>query len=307
MGTPDFAVPSLQMLVEEGYEVVGVVTQPDKPKGRGEVLCCPSVKEYATKHSLNVLQPKSVKTQEYADQLKELKPDAVITAAYGKILPATVLDIPVCGTINVHASVLPNLRGAAPIHHALINGFEKTGITTMFTDVGMDTGDILLCEEIVLDEFINVGELHDILSELGAKVLKETLECLKKGSLKRIKQDNERATYAPMVDKETGRIDWDQPARAIHNRIRGVTPWPGAYTFYEGKRLKIFKSNYTDKSTEMEPGKILDINKDYMEIAANPGTVLIYEIQYENCKRMPVAQCGHNMHVNTVLKKFDNQ
>lgn len=301
MGTPEFAVPSLKMLIQEGYDVVGVVTQTDKPKGRGEKMCCPPVKEFAVKRSLNVLQPKSVKTPEYLEQLKALKPDVVITAAYGKILPPAVLEVPVYGTVNVHASILPELRGAAPIHHALINGFTSTGVTTMLTDAGMDTGDILLCEKIDIDESVNVGELHDILAELGAKVLKETLMRLKEENLGRVNQDHSKATYAPMVDKDTGRIDWNMPSASIHNRIRGVTPWPGAYTFYKGKRMKLVKSEYTCCDTRATPGQILDINKEYIEVAANPGTVRIYEVQFENCRCMPIGMCGHNLDANTIL------
>lgn len=306
MGTPEFAVPSLEMLIKEGYNIVGVITQTDKPKGRGERLCCPPVKEVALKNNLNVLQPDSVKTQEFLEQLKTLKPDVMITVAYGKILPQQVLDIPVYGTVNVHASLLPLLRGAAPIHHALINGFTVTGITTMMTDRGMDTGDILLSEEIPVHDRMNVGELHDILAELGAKVLKETLEKLNEGTLKRIPQDHSKATYAPMVDKETGRIDWNKPAIDIHNRIRGVTPWPGAYTFYEGKRMKLIQSYYTDRITDAEPGTLLEVTKDYIEIAANPGTVMIYEIQFENCRCMPIGVCGHNLEKGIVLKPYGN-
>lgn len=307
MGTPEFAVPSLSMLIEEGYDVVGVVTQTDKPKGRGVKLCCPPVKDFAESLSLNILQPKSVKTPEYLEQLKALQPDVVVTAAYGKILPAAVLDVPKYGTVNVHASILPKLRGAAPIHHALINGFTTTGVTTMLTDVGMDTGDILLEESIDIDESANVGVLHDLLASLGAKVLKETLERMKQGSLKRIKQDDSMATYAPMVDKETGRIDWNMPSLDIHNRIRGVTPWPGAYTFYEGKRMKLIQSMYTRNETMGTPGEILDINKEYIEIAANPGTVRIYEIQFENCRCMPIEVCGHNLNTGVVLSPYEDK
>lgn len=301
MGTPEFAVPSLSMLIEEGYDVVGVVTQTDKPKGRGVRLCCPPVKDFAVSMSLNVLQPKSVKTPEYLEQLKALKPDVVITAAYGKILPPAVLEVPRYGTVNVHASLLPLLRGAAPIHHALINGFTETGITTMLTDAGMDTGDILLKESIDIDETVNVGELHDILASLGAKVLKETLKRMREGTLERIKQDDSLATYAPMIDNNTGKIDWNKPSKDIHNRLRGVTPWPGAFTFYEGKRMKLLKSMYTENETKGVPGEILDINKEFIEVAANPGTVRIYEIQFESCRCMPIGVCGHNLSTGVVM------
>ena len=177
----------------------------------------------------------------------------------------------------------------------------------MLTDPGMDTGDILLKESIDIDESVNVGQLHDILAELGAKVLQRTLKSLKEGTLERIKQDHSVATYAPMVDKETGRIDWNVPAVDIHNRIRGVTPWPGAYTFYEGKRMKLIQSMYTRDETKETPGKLLDINKEFIEIAANPGTVRIYEIQFENCRCMPIGVCGHNLNAGVVLSRDEDE
>ena len=242
MGTPKFSVPSLDMLIREGYEVSAVITQPDKPKGRGKKLCCPPVKEYAEKQGIYVLQPEKINTAEFISLLKKIAPDILITVAYGKILPKGVLDIPQKGCVNVHASLLPKYRGAAPISWVIINGETKTGITTMLTDSGMDTGDILLKREIDVPNHITAGELHDKLSLLGAEVLKETLEGIKKGTIQRAPQNEAEATYAPMMKKETGSINWERSSKHIHNLIRGTNPWPGAFTSYNGNRVKIWRS-----------------------------------------------------------------
>jgi len=311
MGTPEFAVPSLDMLVKEGYNVAAVVTQPDKPKGRGKKLAAPPVKEYALEKGIPVLQPEKVKTAEFVNELKSINPDLLITAAYGKILPADVLDIPRFGCINVHASLLPKYRGAAPINWAVINGDKVTGITTMYTDIGMDTGDILLKSEVEITDDMTAGELHDKLAVLGAKVLRDTLIELKNGTLKRIPQSNEEATYAPMIQKDIGKIDWSKPAREIHNLVRGTNPWPGAFTYYKGERMRIWKTRPEPDGTDAaaqngscrdyKPGTICRIKKDMLQVVTGDGILDVLEIQFDNGRRMGIQECWHNMDEGEVL------
>lgn len=320
MGTPDFAVPCLDALVKEGYNVVAVVTQPDKPFGRNQSrLKAPPVKEAALRNGIEkILQPTKVKTSEFLDSISELKPDLIVTAAYGRILPKSVLDVPKSGCINVHASLLPKYRGAAPIQWAIINGDSATGITTMFMDEGMDTGDILLKREIAIDDDMNCQELFDRLKELGARALIETLEALEKGTLTRTPQDDSKAVYVPMMTKEMGLIDWSKSALEIHNLVRGTNPWPGAYTFYKGTRMKVWKTTLLDSCPEgsreraMKPelnrmavthgqGEILKIFKQSLIVATGDGCLLINELQLDNCKRLNVCDCGHNMDEGEIL------
>ncbi|AEV69141.1 methionyl-tRNA formyltransferase [Acetivibrio clariflavus DSM 19732] len=298
MGTPEFAIPSLDMLLKEGYDVVAVVTQPDKPKGRGNKMSPPPVKEYAIEHGIEVLQPEKVKTEEFVEKIKEINPDLLVTAAYGKILPKSVLDIPKYGCINVHGSLLPRYRGAAPIQWSIINGEKVTGITTMYTDVGMDTGDMLVKAEIQITEDMTAGELHDKLAVLGAEVLKETLLRLKNGTLERIPQNDEEATYAPMMTKEIGCIDWSKSSREIHNLVRGTNPWPGAYTFLSGKKMKIWMTSVvSDDKHDSKAGTILKVSKDGIVVACGSGKLNIKEIQFENARKMSVEEyiCGHKI------------
>jgi len=316
MGTPDFAVPSLEALVRNGYEVAAVVTQPDKPVGRKQsCLKAPPVKEAAISLGIKtILQPEKIRTEEFINTLKALRPDLIVTAAYGKILPKTVLDIPRLGCINVHGSLLPKYRGAAPIQWALINGEKVTGITTIFMDEGMDTGDILLMREVEIPPDMTCGELFDILKELGANVLIETLVRLENGTLTRTPQDHSKAVYAPMITKETGLIDWNKSAVEIHNLIRGTNPWPGAYTFYKGDRMKIWKSTVLDScpagSTEEglnelakshRPGTILKIFRENLIVATGDGCLRINTVQFDNCRRMGICECGHNMDEGEIL------
>lgn len=314
MGTPDFAVPCLDALVQNGYDVVGVVTQPDKPFGRNQSkLKASAVKQAAMRHGIEtILQPAKVRTPEFIASISDLKPDLIVTAAYGKILPKTVLDVPGLGCINVHASLLPKYRGAAPIQWALINGDSVTGITTMYMDEGMDTGDILLKKEIAIDGDMNSQELFDRLKELGAVALIETLEAMESGRLKRTAQDSSQAVYVPMMTKEMGLIDWSKSALEIHNLVRGTNPWPGAYTFYKGTRMKVWKTTLLDscpagsreKVMENElnqmavshsHGEILKIFKQSLVVATGDGCLLINELQLDNCKKLNVCDCGHNM------------
>ncbi len=302
MGTPDFAVPSLKMLIDEGYEVAAVVTQPDKPKGRGKKLAAPPVKEYAVEKGIKVLQPASAKTEDFIQQLRELAPDMLITAAYGKILPKEVLDIPPLGCINVHGSLLPKYRGAAPIQWAVINGDKTTGITTMYTDIGMDTGDMLVKREIPIPEDITSGELYLQLADLGAEVLKETLLRVKNNTLERIPQKDEEATYAPMLKKEIGLIDWNKSAWEIHNLVRGTNPWPGAYTYYKGERLRIWKTERTTENAEgVLPGRLYKVSRDGVFVSTGQGVLKIKEIQFDSSRKMTVEERWHNITEGEIL------
>jgi methionyl-tRNA formyltransferase len=309
MGTPDFSVPCLEMLVnscDKGYEVVAVVTQPDKPVGRKQnVLQYTDVKKAALEHGIKtVLQPEKVRTQEFTDTIRDLSPDLIITAAYGRIIPKEILEIPTLGCINVHGSLLPKYRGAAPIQWAIINGDRVTGITTMFMDVGIDTGDMLLKREVPISEDMTYRELYEKLRELGADVLKDTLMQLEEGTLKRIPQDHQEATIFPMMKKEMGLIDWSKSAWEVHNLVRGTDPWPGAFTFYKGERLKIWKTSLI-KSDEpylaAKPGSICKITKDSLVVATGNGFLKITEIQFESCRKMSALECGHNMDEGEIL------
>ncbi|RCX16780.1 methionyl-tRNA formyltransferase [Anaerobacterium chartisolvens] len=298
MGTPEFAVPSLDMLLKEGYDIAAVVTQPDKPKGRGNKIAYPPVKEYAIKNAIRVIQPQKVKTPEFAEELRALKPDLLVTAAYGRILPGGVLDIAPLGCINVHGSLLPKYRGAAPIQWSIINGEAVTGITTMYTDIGMDTGDMLLKKGIKISDEMTAGELHDKLSALGAEVLKETLERLKIGTLERVPQLDEEATYAPIMTKETGLIDWSGDCARIHNLVRGTNPWPGAYTFYKGERMRVWKTEAIDDlSCSGRPGCICKVTDGSIIAACGSGMVRILELQFDSCRRMTAEEYmrGHKI------------
>ena len=246
MGTPEFAVPSLKALIESEDKVIAVVTQPDKPKGRGLEVVPPPTKVLAEKHGISVLQPQKIKTEEFFNELQKFNPDLICVVAYGKLLPKNILDMPPHGCINVHASLLPKYRGAAPINWAIIRGEKVTGITTMKMDVGMDTGDMLLKREVQIDDEDNGETLSEKLSHVGAELLIDTIRLLKKGELQPIPQDHSQATYTPMLEKEHGKIDWEKPAEEIRNLIRGTLPWPGAYTTLDGKLLKIYRAGVSD-------------------------------------------------------------
>ena len=307
MGTPDFAVPSLEMLVKEGYEVVAAVTQPDKPKGRGNKMAAPPVKEFALKHQIKVLQPEKIRTPEFMDQIRAFKPDLLITAAYGKILTKELLEVPVYGCINVHGSLLPAYRGAAPINWAVINGERKTGITTMYTDVGIDTGDMLLKKELEIAPDMTVGELHDKMAVLGAEVLMNTLTALKNGTLQRIPQEDSQSSYAPMMNKELGHIDWNKSALVIHNLVRGTDPWPGAYTFLLGNRMRVWKTSLMPGKSDagIDNGKILNVDDEGILVKCPDGNLLIKEVQFDSSKRMSVRDYirGHEINEGETLGK----
>lgn len=284
MGTPEFAVPSLQALINSEDEIVAVVCQPDKPKGRGLEVTAPPTKILAEKHSIPVLQPQKIKTEEFFNELKKISPDLICVAAYGKILPKNVLDLPPLGCINVHASLLPKYRGAAPINWAIIRGERITGITTMKMDEGMDTGDMLLKKESKIEDEDTGETLSHKLSHVGAELLIETLTLLKEGKLNPIPQDNSKATYAPMLKKEDGNIDWQKSAEEIRNLIRGMLPWPGAYTTIEGKLLKIYKGRVSEGAGK--PGEVIKCDSGILRVATGSGALDILELQIEGGKKL---------------------
>lgn len=289
MGTPDFAVPSLRALAGmEEVEIVGVFTQPDRPVGRGHKLEMPPVKREALENGLNVLQFERVRRQEGLDAMRALKPDLVVTAAFGQILSRKLLDVPRMGTINVHASLLPRHRGAAPINWCLIQGERVTGVTTMLTDAGLDTGDMLLKREVEIGESETAGELTERLAQVGADLLVETVRRYAAGEIAPEKQNENEMTYEPLLTKELGKIDWKQEAQAIANLVRGVNPWPGAYTAVEGGTLKIWLARPADAQTDRIPGTVIRASaKEGLFVACGGGTVLeILEMQAPNAKRM---------------------
>jgi methionyl-tRNA formyltransferase len=294
MGTPDFAVPPLKALLQSGYRVIAVVTQPDRPKGRGRKLTPPPVKTVARDYGIPVLQPDTVHTDAFHQRLAKFSPDLFVVVAFGQILPQSLLKIPGMGAINVHASLLPRYRGAAPIQWAIINGDRETGVTTMMMDKGMDTGDILLTGKTAIGEKETATDLHDRLSQMGAGTLIRTLAKLQDGSLTRTPQDPARATYAPMLKKKDGEIDWSQPAARIQCQIRGMTPWPGAFTFSEGMRLKIFQSRVMEREISVPPGTILECIPGELRVATGEFALAISEIQGASGKRLPIDDflCG---------------
>ena len=289
MGTPDFAVPSLEALIEK-YGVEAVFTQPDRPKGRGKKMAFSPVKEVAIRHDIKVFQPEKLKDdREAIEYLKEMKPDFIIVVAFGQILTKEVLDIPKYGCINLHASLLPMYRGAAPLNWVVINGEKKSGNTTMLMDVGLDTGDMLLKDEVEITENMTAGELHDILMVRGGNLLIETIEGLANGTIKGIKQEGETC-YAKMLSKNTGKISWDKSALEIHNLIRGLNPWPIAHTTYKEENMKIYESEVLNENSNKEPGTILSVNKSGMKVSCKEGVLLVKKVQFPNGKPLTIEQ-----------------
>ena len=289
MGTPDFAQKSLEALYNARHEILAVVTNIDKPKGRGMKLVESPVKEYAKSKNLTIFQPEKVrKNIEFIEQIKKLEPDVICVVAYGKILPSEILEIPKLGCINVHASLLPKYRGAAPIQWAVLNGDKTTGVTTMYMDVGMDTGDMILKQEVEIGENETTGELWDRLSIIGADLLVKTLKQIEKGTAPRIKQSDD-FTMAPMLNKEISKIDWqEKTAKQIKNLVRGLNPIMGAYSYLNGKKIKFWKVEVEeDTNSNQENGTVIKANdKDGLYIKAKDGVLKIIEIQGENAKRM---------------------
>lgn len=284
MGTPDFACPTLQKLIERGENIIAVVTQPDRPKGRGQKLMSPPVKELGEKNGIPVYQPQKVRDPEFVEIIRILKPDVIVVVAFGQILPKALLDIPSHGCINVHASLLPRYRGAAPLNWCIINGESETGVTTMLMDVGLDTGDILLVQKTLLDENEDILSLHDRMATMGADLLAETLDRLAEGVLVAQPQNNGDNCYAPMLKKEDGIINWDMDARTIHNLVRGLTVWPGACTFIDGQTLKIFRTTVGEGVGE--PGAVLQATKGNFEVACGVGSLFLHELQLAGKKRL---------------------
>ncbi|CZR98094.1 MULTISPECIES: methionyl-tRNA formyltransferase [Clostridioides] len=303
MGTPDIAVPCLQKIIDEKYDILGVVTQPDKPKGRGKKLGMSPVKELAIENNIPVYQPIKARDEEFIDTMKSLNPDVVVVVAFGQILPKEILEIPKLGCINVHVSLLPKYRGAAPINWVIINGEEKTGVTTMYMDEGLDTGDMILKTEVNLDENITAGELHDKMMNMGAETLKETLKLIEEGTAPREVQNHEEFSYAPIMNKSLGNIDFSKNAMEIHNLIRGVNPWPSAYTTYNGVTMKIWKTKVLDEKSTKNAGTIIDVNKDGIKVSTKDKVLLIEEIQMPNKKRMLVGEYikGNTIETGLVL------
>lgn len=285
MGTPGFAVPSLNALIESEDEVVGVVTKADKPQGRGQRIESPPIKILSQQYGIPILQPEKLKTEEFFNELRIFNPDLICVTAYGKILPKNILELPPCGCINVHASLLPKYRGAAPINWAIINGEKNTGITTMLMNEGMDTGDILLQEEMPIDEEDTGETLSEKLSHIGAELLIQTIKLLKENKLSPIPQDHSKATYASMLKKEDGLIDWSKSAQEIKNSIRGTLPWPGAYTFLEGKNLKIYRAIVS--LGQGKPGLVIISTTGTLRVATGAGAIDIHELQIEGGRRLP--------------------
>lgn len=289
MGTPDFAVGSLQALCESGkHEILAVVTQPDRPKGRGNKLLQTPVKEYAMAQGLTVYQPQKVKTPEFVELLHELQPELIVVAAFGQFLSKEILELPKYGCINVHASLLPKYRGAAPIQYAIIKGEKESGVTIMQMDIGMDTGAMLDKVVVPIAENTTMGELHDALREQGAALLLQVIDKIAAGTAVAEPQDNEQATYATLLDRSMEHIDWSKTAQEVHNLIRGFNPAPSTFTkLPNGKSLKIWGSKMTDKSSAAAAGTVIETGKHSFFVACGEGVLEITEVQPESKKRMP--------------------
>jgi len=307
MGTPEFAVPSLEALLKSDDRVVGIVTQPDRPRGRGQRLSPSPVKVIAQRDEIPLLQPTKMKDPSFMAELSGWKPDVIAVAAFGRILPPAILSLPSRGCINVHGSLLPKYRGAGPIQWALINGESETGITTMLMDEGMDTGAILLQASMAIEPDDTAGSLSPRLADLGGRLLVETLAQSKAGTLTPRPQDHGQATLAPLLKKEDGAVNWTMSATSISNRIRGLTPWPGAYTFLKADRWTIFRSVVLDEATTLAPGQIIALTKDAIHVATGKGVLAIRELQPANGRRMPAAQylAGHPLQTGMHLSQSE--
>ncbi len=308
MGTPDFAVPTLQKMIDMGIEVTAVVTQPDKAKGRGKKVIYSPVKECALAHDLPVYQPVRIRKEpEFIQTLRDMQPDVIVVVAFGQILPKEILDIPRLGCVNVHASLLPKFRGAAPIQWSIIDGEEVTGVTTMLMDVGLDTGDMLLKAEIPMDPKETGGSLHDKLAAVGGELLEKTLIGLEAGTIVPEKQDDSQAgEYARMLDKELGHIDFNQPAVVIERLIRGLNPWPSAYTYIDGKTLKIWEAEVLDRNYGCEYGEVAEVTRNCLIIQTGIGALSVKSVQLQGKKRMDIAAFlnGYTIEKGT---RFDNE
>lgn len=303
MGTPDFAVEALEALASSRHEVTAVFTQPDKPKGRGKAMQFTPVKEVALRENIPVYQPKKVRDPEVIQKIRELAPDVLVVVAFGQIIPQEILDIAPYGCINVHGSLLPKYRGAAPIQWAVIDGEKESGVTTMQMDAGLDTGDMLLKTVVPLDEKETGGSLFDKLSKAGADLLLETLDALENGTVTPQKQGESPTAYAKMLTKDMGAIDWNRPAKELERLIRGLNPWPGTYTEYQGKTLKIWGATVEDGGDPSKAGTIVNVKKHSFGIQTKDGILVPTEIQLEGKKRMTAEAflCGVSLEEGTVL------
>ena len=300
MGTPDYSVPVLKSLIDN-YDVIGVVTQPDKEVGRGHEVVFSPVKKVAIENNIKVIQPVKIRN-EYQEVL-ELNPDIIVTCAYGQIIPREILDYPKYGCINVHASLLPKYRGGAPIHRAIINGEKETGITIMYMAPGMDDGDIISQESVEIRSDETVGELHDTLSNLGAKLLLETLPSVFEGTNKRIKQDESKVSFAYVIKKEDELIDFNDTKVNIYNKVRGLNPYPGAYTILDNKRIKIYKVSTKENNSNSKPGTIIDVLRDGIVVKVGDGAIVIEELKYEGKKQMTAKEFLNGIKRETLINK----
>lgn len=305
MGTPEFSVNVLEGLIEN-YNVVGVVTQPDKEVGRKKEIKYSPVKEVALRNSIKVIQPIKIRC-EY-DDILALKPDIIVTCAYGQIIPKEILDYPKYGCINVHASLLPKLRGGAPIHRAIMEGYSKTGITIMYMDEGMDTGDIISCKEVEITDDMNVGKLHDKLSLMGKKLLLDTLPDIINGTAKREKQNEEEATFAYNIKREDELIDFNKTAREVYNHVRGLNPFPGAYATLDGKVIKVYNARISDRMfTKKENGEITNIYKDGIGVSVKDYEIVITELKVEGKKKMNATDYLNGIDKASLIGKIFNK
>jgi methionyl-tRNA formyltransferase len=298
LGTPSFAVPTLERIVSDRHRVLGVFTQPDRPKGRGGQLAASAVKETALRLGLPVFQPERVRRPEAVEQLRAMHPDAMVVVGYGQIIRQSIIDIPRLGIINVHASLLPRYRGAAPIQWAIANGETRTGVTTMRIDAGLDTGDMLLKWETAIGPEEKALELSERLARAGANLLAETLARLEAGDIQPEPQDNSQATLAPILKKEDGVIDWNWPASKIVNRARGFLPWPGAYSYFRGQVFHLWKARAAEQSADGKPGRLLPDHKRLLVHCGNRTMLELLEVQLEGRKRMPAEAFLNGQHLN---------
>ena len=310
MGTPDFAVPSLKALIDEQMDVVGVFCQPDRPKGRGYKLTACPVKEVAVCSGIPVFQPERIKSPEGVAELRELAPDLCVTAAFGQILSEECLSIPKYGTVNVHASLLPRHRGSAPVHYSIMAGDAETGVTTMLTDAGMDTGDILMKASTKIGETDTAGTLTEKLSHLGAELLIETIAAIENGTLKRTKQDESRATYEPKLTHDTGCIKWEKTCSEIDRQVRGCNPWPAAFTMLQGERMKVLAVQKYKGMDSSEPGTVIKADaKSGFFVACGDGAIELITIQLPGQRQMTARDYlkGHALQTGTILGEEENE
>ena len=302
MGTPDFAVPCLRVL-QEKTDIMAVITQPDRPKGRGHNLQASPVKQAALEYGLPVLQPEKIKTEEFTARLEEMQPDLIVVVAFGQILSQRILDIPRLGCVNVHASLLPRYRGAAPIHWSIINGEEETGVTTMLMDAGLDTGDMLLKDKVAITPDMTTEELHDKLMDMGGRLLSDTIDGLAAGTIVPEKQDDSLSNYAGMLNKETGHIDWTKTATEIHNLIRGLNSWPVAWGMRGGKDYEFCRTRAAEGGGSQPPGTVTELGKNSFKVATGKGLLEVLELQPPSRKRMSAGDFvrGHGVEIGAVF------